>query len=109
MGVQNRRKEMAILRSIGATPFDIGKLIVGEAAIVCGISITLGVVFLYVALFIVSQPLYDMYGFYLQIQPLSLQEFAILALIECCAILISFIPAYQIYKQSLIDGMNTQT
>ena len=59
MGVQNRRKEMAILRSIGATPFDIGKLIVGEAAIVCGISIGLGVVFLYVALFILSQPLYD--------------------------------------------------
>ena len=108
MGVQNRRKEMAILRSIGATPFDIGRLIVGEAAIVCGISIILGVVFLYIALFILSQPLYDAYGFYLQIQPLSLQEFAILALIESSAILISFIPAYQIYKQSLIDGMNTQ-
>jgi len=108
MGVQHRRKEMAILRSIGATPYDIGKLIVGEAAIVCAISIGLGVAFLYVALFIVSQPLYDTYGFYLQIQPLSLQELAILALIECCAILISFIPAYQIYKRSLIDGMNTQ-
>ncbi len=107
MGVQNRRKEMAILRSIGATPFDIGKLIVGEAAIVCAVSIGLGVVFLYVALFILSQPLYDTYGFYLQIQPLSLLELAILALIECSAILISFIPAYQIYKQSLIDGMNT--
>ena len=107
MGVQNRRKEMAILRSIGATPFDIGKLIVGEAAIVCAVSIGLGVVFLYVALFILSQPLYDTYGFYLQIQPLSLQELAILALIECSAILISFIPAYRIYKQSLIDGMNT--
>lgn len=108
MGVQNRKKEMAILRSIGARPFDIAKLIVGEAAIVCGISIVLGVVFLYIALFILSQPLYDMYGFYLQIQPLSLQEFAILAPIELCAIFISFIPAYQIYKQSLINGMNTQ-
>jgi len=107
MGVQNRRKEMAILRSIGATPFDIGKLIVGEAAIVCAVSIGLGVVFLYVALFVLSQPLYDTYGFYLQIQPLSLQELAILALIECSAILISFVPAYRIYKQSLIDGMNT--
>jgi len=108
MGVQNRRKEMAILRSIGATPFDIGKLIVGEAAIVCGISIGLGVVFLYVALFLSSQPLYDTFGFYLQIAPLSLSELAILALIEFSAILISFIPAYQIYKQSLVDGMNTQ-
>jgi len=107
MGVQNRRKEMAILRSIGATPFDIGKLVVGEAAIVCAVSIGLGVVFLYVALFVLSQPLYDTYGFYLQIQPLSLRELAILALIECSAILISFIPAYRIYKQSLIDGMNT--
>jgi len=108
MGVQNRRKEMAILRSIGATPFDIGRLIVGEAAIVCAISIALGVVFLYVALFVLSQPLYDTYGFYLQIQPLALQELAILGLIECSAIVISFIPAYRIYKQSLIDGMNTQ-
>jgi len=108
MGVQNRRKEMAILRSIGATPFDIGKLIVGEAAVVCGISIGLGVVFLYIALYTLSQPLYDTYGFYVQIQPLSLEEFAILGLIECSAILISFIPAYQIYKHSLVDGMNTQ-
>lgn len=107
MGVQHRRKEMAILRSIGATPFDIGKLIVGEAAIVCGISIGLGVAFLYVVLFISSQPLYDTFGFYLEIRPLSLPELAILALIECSAIIISFIPAYQIYKQSLIDGMNT--
>ena len=108
MGVQNRRKEMAILRSIGATPFDIAKLIVGEAAIVCGISIGLGVLLLYVSLSVLSQPLYDMYGFYLQIQPLAFQELAILALIECSAIIISFIPAYRIYKQSLIDGMNTQ-
>ncbi|RDX33592.1 ABC transporter permease, partial [Arcobacter sp. HD9-500m-PIT-SAG02] len=106
MGVQNRKKEMAILRSIGATPFDIAKLIVGEAAIVCGVSIGFGVVLLYVVLFICSQPLYDTYGFYLELQFLSLQEFAILALIECSAIIISFIPAYQIYKQSLIDGMN---
>ncbi len=106
MGVQNRKKEMAILRSIGATPFDIAKLIVGEAAIVCGVSIGFGVILLYVVLFICSQPLYDTYGFYLELQFLSLQEFAILALIECSAIIISFIPAYQIYKQSLIDGMN---
>ncbi len=106
MSLNERRREMAILRSVGAKPLHIFGLIVGEAAFVTALGITTGVIMLYVLIFFLQAPLASSYGLYLQLRMLSLNDIGILALIECCAIIISFIPGYLIYRYSLSDGMN---
>lgn len=106
MSLNERRREMAILRSVGARPVHIFGLIVGEAALVTALGIILGVILLYVGIYLLKAPLASYYGFYLELRVLSLYDFGLLGLIESAAILISFVPGYLIYRYSLSDGMN---
>ena len=106
MSLNERRREMAILRSVGARPGHIFGLIIGEAGFVCFAGITLGVALLYLLLVILQSPLASYYGFYLDINMLTSNDLLILAIIQLSALLIALIPGWLIYKYSLSDGMN---
>lgn len=106
MSLSERRREMAILRSVGASAKDIFLLIVGEAAFVAFMGIILGVIFLYLLMATLQVPLALEFGFYLSLSMLSLENIILLLVIELGAVVISFIPAYQIYYYSLSDGMS---
>ncbi len=106
MSLNERRREMAILRSVGARPIHIFGLIVGEAAFVSTLGIIIGVILLYIVMFFLQAPLASYYGFYLELHWLTSYDFGLLALIESAAILIGFVPGYFIYRYSLRDGMN---
>ncbi|PKG38116.1 FtsX-like permease family protein [Psychromonas sp. Urea-02u-13] len=106
MSLNERRREMAILRSVGAHPGHIFSLIIGEAAAVCFSGIVVGVMLLYVLLFVLQAPLAQHFGFYLDINMLSSNDLLILAVIQLCALTIAIIPGLLIYKTSLSDGMS---
>ena len=106
MSLNERRREMAILRSVGARPGHIFGLIIGEAGFVCFAGILLGIALLYLLLFILQSPLASYYGFYLDINMLTSNDLLILAIIQISALLIALIPGWLIYKYSLSDGMS---
>ena len=106
MSLNERRREMAILRSVGARPGHIFSLIIGEAGAVCFSGIILGIAMLYSLLFILQAPLANYFGFYLDINILSFNDLLILATIQISALLIAIIPGVLIYKASLSDGMS---
>ncbi|WP_409438883.1 ABC transporter permease [Psychromonas sp. GE-S-Ul-11] len=106
MSLNGRRREMAILRSVGARPSHIFGLIIGEAGFVCFAGILLGVALLYLLLFTLQAPLASYYGFYLEINMLTSNDLFILAIIQLSALIIAFIPGWLIYKYSLSDGMS---
>ena len=106
MSLNERRREMAILRSVGARPGHIFGLIIGEAGFVCFAGILLGIALLYLLLFILQSPLASYYGFYLDINILTSTDLLILAIIQISALLIALIPGWLIYKYSLSDGMS---
>lgn len=106
MSLNERRREMAILRSVGARPSHIFALIIGEACAVCFSGILLGIIMLYAMLFILQAPLADYFGFYLEINLLGLNELYTLMVVQLCALIIAIIPGVLIYKTSLSDGMN---
>ena len=106
MSLNERRREMAILRSVGARPGHIFGLIIGEAGFVCFAGITLGVALLYLLLVILQSPLASYYGFYLDINMLTSNDLLILAIIQLSALFIALIPGWLIYKYSLSDGMS---
>ena len=103
--LSERRREMAILRSVGARPIHVFGLILGEAAFLTLSGIVLGVAALYVGL-LAGQPwLESRLGLLIGVGWPSEHEFALMLLVGAAGVLIGLIPAYRIYRYSLADGM----
>jgi len=104
-GLNERRREMAILRSVGARPLHVFSLIVGEAGVVTLIGITAGIAMLY-GLLIATQPLIaSRLGLFLGMTGLSGYEFILMGIVCVAGFVIGIIPGYRIYMYSLADGM----
>ena len=104
-GLNERRREMAILRSIGARPAHIFSLIMGEAFLLTLLGIIFGVALLYLLL-IIAQPLVEArFGLFIAIDVLSHYEWKLLGAVLGAGLLVGAIPAYRSYRYSLSDGM----
>jgi len=104
-GLNERRREMAILRSVGAGPGTISYLLILEATVLTLSGIIFGLFILYLALF-VSQPILEAYfGLFIPINLPSNRDIIILGGILLTAMLMGIIPALKAYHQSLADGM----
>ncbi|HCE3385308.1 TPA: ABC transporter permease [Vibrio parahaemolyticus] len=103
--LQERRREMAILRAMGARPRHVFSLLISEASLLTAAGIVTGVLGLY-AILVLLQPLIQQhYGINLTLSTLSAYEWMLLSFVQCAGIVIGFIPAFRAYKQSLSDGM----
>lgn len=103
--LNERRREMAIFRAMGARPATILGMLVLEAMLMAAVGACLGVALLYAAL-VIAQPIIDSaYGLWLPIDAPSLREvYVILGVIGAGAI-VSMVPALRAYRMSLADGM----
>jgi putative ABC transport system permease protein len=103
--LNERRREMAILRSVGARPWHIFALFLGEAGAVMAIASITGVAALY-AIQLLARPIIQaQVGLFLPIHPPSLHELTLLAAAIGAGLLIGLIPALRAYRYSLADGM----
>ncbi|MFK7746295.1 MAG: ABC transporter permease [Roseobacter sp.] len=103
--LNERRREMAIFRAMGARPRVILGMLVLEATLIAIIGAVLGFVLLYVAL-LVSQPLVDRaFGLWLPIDAPSMREIGVLLSVTVAGAIVSLIPALRAYRISLADGM----
>ena len=104
--LNERRREMAILRSVGAGLSHIFFLLIVEAGLIVLFGILLGLLMLYSTLYF-AQPIIEAdFGLFLSIQTLSTHEIFILAVLFFSGLALGAIPAYRAYRQSLMDGMN---
>ena len=103
--LNERRREMAILRSVGARPRTILGLLLAEATVLILTGVGLGVAFLYIALLLLRPVIDSAYGLHLAIDPPGTREVAILAIVVVGGILAGLIPAVRAYRMSLADGM----
>jgi putative ABC transport system permease protein len=103
--LNERRREMAILRSVGARPSHIFGLFLLEATFLTGMGTILGLVLLYLSLMI-AQPIIDTrFGIYLSVGLPGARDLIIIGLVVLAGFLAGAIPAYRAYRQSLADGM----
>lgn len=104
--LNERRREMAILRSVGARPFHVFVLIVGEAAFLTLLGVALGVVLL-IGLMVIGQPLIEAgYGIHLSFAAPSAYELRLVGLVIAAGFLVGCVPAYRAYRLSLTDGLS---
>jgi len=107
--LNERRREMAIFRAMGARPGTILGLLLTEAGVTAAIGAALGLGLLYATIFI-ARPLIDAaFGLWLPIEAPGLREFATLAIVIAAAMFVSLIPALRAYRMSLSDGMMMRT
>ena len=104
--LNERRREMAILRSVGARPFHIFSLMISEAGALAIVGVTTGVVMLYLLLFLAQPILESQYGLHITIGLLSQYDMLLLGIIVCAGFLVGLVPALQAYRNSLSDGMS---
>ena len=103
--LNERRREMAIYRAMGARPSTILGLLVLEAALTAAIGAMLGLFLLYLALFL-AQPVVDAaFGLWLPLKAPTLIECWVLAGVVIAGALVSLVPAIHAYRMSLADGM----
>jgi putative ABC transport system permease protein len=104
-GLNERRREMAILRSVGARPWHISLLLAGEAGILVTSGALVGVAFLYGTI-LALRPLAESYfGLSLGLNLPTAHEWQLLGLVIGAGLLVGIVPAWHAYRVSLADGM----
>ena len=107
-GLNERRREMAILRSVGAGPGLIMTLLIVEAALIAAVGAAVGVVLLYAGLMVLQPWLDANYGLYIPTTGLGLREGLTLAVAIGAGALAGLAPAARAYFISLSDGMSVK-
>ena len=107
--LNERRREMAILRACGARPSTVLGLLALEGGLLTLAGVLLGTVLLYVAM-IFLQPVIDrLYGLQLAITAPKWSEWMTLGGIVLAGFLAALLPALRAYRLSLADGMSVRT
>ncbi len=107
--LNERRREMAIFRAMGARPFTILSMLVLEAMVMAAIGAVFGLVLLYIGLFI-GQPILDSaFGLWLPIDTPSIREVWVIVGVICAGAIVSLVPALRAYRMSVADGMMVKT
>ena len=106
--LNERRREMAILRSVGARPGHVFALIMGEAGFQTLLGVLLGLALLYVLL-LAGQPIIESrFGIFIVIGGLSSYESILLGAVVGAGFLVGSIPSYRAYRLSLADGLSVR-
>jgi putative ABC transport system permease protein len=103
--LNERRREMAILRSVGAGPKLIFGLLMLESTIITGAGIITGIVVMYLGLFITQPILAEQFGLYIPIALPGIFEWIYLAVIAFVGLLMGAVPAWRAYHNTLSDGL----
>lgn len=104
--LNERRRELAILRSVGARPWQLFLLLMSEAGSLAAAGAVTGITLLYTALLIARPYIESHYGLHLGISGLSAHEWLLLGIVLGSALIIGAIPAWRAYRYSLADGMS---
>lgn len=104
-GLNERRREMAILRALGARPGQIFALVLGESMALALAGAAFGVLLLQGALLLAGPMLQARLGLAIAGWPPSSHELILLAAVLGCGLLAGLFPAWRAYRYSVADGM----
>ncbi len=105
MSLNNRQREMAILRSIGVSARKITFLLLAEASLLSFIGAIFGFVFQYGLIFIIYPILENKYAVHIPFSAPSSRELTIVSMFIVFGTFFGLVPAIKAYKMSLSDGL----
>jgi putative ABC transport system permease protein len=107
-GLNERRRELAILRALGASPRQIFVLLASESLLLTIVGCGVGLALLYVVSAVLAPWLLSAYGLQMTFALPSLREGLLLLAVLGAGLLASLFPAWRAYRLSLADGMSVR-
>jgi putative ABC transport system permease protein len=108
-GLNERRRELAILRSVGAHPRDILALLTLEGLGLTGLGVAVGFALLTVLSLIASPLIEAHWGLSLTATAPTARELVLLASVIGVGLIASLLPGWRAYRLSLADGLTPRT
>ncbi len=104
--LEARRREMAVLRSVGARPVHVFGLFMSEAGLLASLGAIAGVGLLYVAVFVARPFAARELGLHLPLSAPEPADLVLVALVVVAGFLVGCVPALRAYRLSLADGLS---
>ncbi|WGL60163.1 ABC transporter permease [Pigmentibacter sp. JX0631] len=104
--LESRRRELAILRSIGASAKAIVFLLIMESFIICFLGCLFGLIISYGSIYFLEPIVLNKFGILINHNGFKNFEYVYLLIIISFACLIGIIPALKAYRNSLTDGLS---
>jgi putative ABC transport system permease protein len=104
-GLNERRRELAVLRSVGAHPRDVFLMLMLESLAVTVLGTLLGVALLDLATLLSAPIVQARYGIAMHASLLAVGELPLLGAVIGIGLLVSLVPGYRAYRLSLVDGL----
>ena len=106
--LNERRREIAILRKVGVGPLKIMFLLVVESGLLTLVGSLLGIGLVYI-LIVLLQPLVEQqFGLYLPVKTLTATEHLYVAGVVLAGLVVGLIPAWKAYRNALSDGLSVR-
>jgi putative ABC transport system permease protein len=106
--LNERRREMAILRALGARPWHVLALILTEAGLLAALGVLLGVALVLVLSGLAAPWLEQRFGVFLSPQLPGVFELAVGGIVVGAALVIGLWPAWKAYRNALADGLTVR-
>ncbi|CAN7295530.1 ABC transporter permease [Variovorax sp. LjRoot84] len=105
-GLNERRRELAVLRAVGASLRHVLALLALEGALVTLLGVAIGVVLAVLGIALLAPWLQAQFGLALRLSEPTLNEWILLASLLAAGWLASLLPGVRAYRLSLADGLS---
>ena len=104
-GLNERRRELAILRAVGAGPRQMLALLAAEGLLVTASGVLLGALACWGAVALLGPWVQAQFGIGLRLLPPGVAEWQLMAAVLAGGLLASLVPGWRAYRLSLADGL----
>ena len=108
-GLNERRRELAVLRAVGAAPRHVMFMLAMEGAAVTLLGAAIGVVVVVSTVLAAGPFIQARWGIGLSLGPPTTAQWALLAGVVTAGFLASLVPGWRAYRLSLADGLSPRT
>ena len=108
-GLNERRRELAVLRAVGAAPRHVLLLLVGEGSLVTALGALLGTTLSFLMIALAGPWIQARFGVTLQLSALNASQWGLLGGVLAAGVLASLVPALRAYRLSLSDGLTPRS
>jgi putative ABC transport system permease protein len=105
-GLNERRRELAVLRAVGAGPRQVFLLLAAEGGVVTLIGVVLGALATAVLVVAAGPLIQQRFGVSLQLTAPTPSQWGLLAAVLGAGLAASLVPGLRAYKLSLADGLS---
>jgi len=108
-GLNERRRELAVLRAVGAAPRHVLLMLAAEGAMVTLLGVALGVAAVAAAVMALAPWLQSSYGITLTLSAPTAAQWGLLAAVLAAGFVASLVPGWRAYRLSLADGLSPRS